>query len=188
MVATGVPPHTLPLKVGTVCMITANLDPAATLMNGSRVVVVACGQHTVSVMKPEDWDSRPRVDDEEMQRIVVPVHLIPPINFEFGVSAIGVKVKRRQFPLRLVYAVTFNKSQGKPLDRAAIGLRKLCFAHGQLYVALSRVRGRQFICLLINVSDRRPNGVAARNVVHQAILAAAVPPPVLPAVGHARVA
>jgi len=43
-----------------------------------------------------------------------------------------------QYPLRLAFAVTIHKSQGKTFSRAIIDLGKGTFAHGQLYVALSR--------------------------------------------------
>ncbi len=48
--------------------------------------------------------------------------------------------KRRQFPVRPVYAMTINQSQGQTLRRVGIFLPQGVFAHGQLYVALSRVR------------------------------------------------
>ena len=44
-----------------------------------------------------------------------------------------------QFPLRLAWAVTIHKSQGKSYDRAIIDLGSRSFAPGQTYVALSRL-------------------------------------------------
>jgi ATP-dependent exoDNAse (exonuclease V) alpha subunit len=44
-----------------------------------------------------------------------------------------------QFPLRLAWAVTIHKSQGKTYDRAIIDLGTGAFAPGQTYVALSRL-------------------------------------------------
>ena len=44
-----------------------------------------------------------------------------------------------QFPLRLAWAVTIHKSQGKSYERAIVDLGERSFAPGQTYVALSRI-------------------------------------------------
>ncbi|MBI2915881.1 MAG: AAA family ATPase [Elusimicrobia bacterium] len=43
-----------------------------------------------------------------------------------------------QYPLKLAWAVTIHKSQGKTFDRVVIDMGRGAFAHGQTYVALSR--------------------------------------------------
>jgi hypothetical protein len=43
-----------------------------------------------------------------------------------------------QYPLRLAWAVTIHKSQGKTFDNVVIDIGRGTFASGQVYVALSR--------------------------------------------------
>lgn len=43
-----------------------------------------------------------------------------------------------QYPVKLAWAITIHKSQGKTFDKVIIDIGRGTFAHGQVYVALSR--------------------------------------------------
>jgi len=58
-----------------------------------------------------------------------------------------------QFPLQLGYALTIHKAQGKTLDKAVIDMNRGTFAHGQLYVALSRTRRKEDMRILGKIYD-----------------------------------
>ena len=60
-----------------------------------------------------------------------------------------------QFPLRLAWAITIHKSQGKTYQTVAIDMEGGAFAAGQTYVALSRCKSLEGIYLktMINATD-----------------------------------
>ena len=56
--------------------------------------------------------------------------------FEFK----GVPCSRKQFPLRLAYAITVHKSQGLTLLRVVLNINQREHCPGLSYVAISRVK------------------------------------------------
>jgi hypothetical protein len=86
---------------------------------------------------------------------------------------------RTQFPLRLAYAMTYNKSQGQTLNRLLLDVRDWCFAHGHLYVALSRIRCYMDIRFMMPSKDSADHFQTIDgklvptiyNVIHQSIIA-----------------
>lgn len=52
-----------------------------------------------------------------------------------------------QFPFRIAFAVTIHKAQGKTFDKLIIDIGRGTFAHGQMYVALSRATSLEGIVL-----------------------------------------
>jgi hypothetical protein len=62
--------------------------------------------------------------------------------------------------------MTINKSQGQTLDRVGLLLKNSqCFSHGQLYVAVSRVRNPESLSVLV-----RPGANSVKNIVYQPVL------------------
>jgi hypothetical protein len=64
----------------------------------------------------------------------------PGINFIFDNNGLPFTFTRKQFLLRLVYAMTINKSQGQSFFHVGLHLVDDVFSHGQLYVAFSRAK------------------------------------------------
>ncbi|MGD9367499.1 MAG: helix-turn-helix domain-containing protein [Desulfobacteraceae bacterium] len=73
-------------------------------------------------------------------------------NIEYGLDPETAEISQkvvgtfRQYPLKPAWAITIHKSQGLTFDRAIIDAQA-AFAHGQVYVALSRCRTLEGIVL-----------------------------------------
>ncbi len=59
----------------------------------------------------------------------------------------------KQYPVKLAWAITIHKSQGKTFDNVVIDLGRGAFASGQLYVALSRCRSFKGIFLKSEIRE-----------------------------------
>jgi ATP-dependent DNA helicase PIF1 len=121
----SVPPHVLNLKEGDICILQRNLDIENGLTNNTRLRIIKL---TDNVIKVQTMETNPKV------------HFIPRLRFIFRIRyGASFEICRTQFPLTRAYALTFNKSQGQTLQKVMVDLRSPVFAHGFLYVALSRV-------------------------------------------------
>ena len=98
------------------------------------------------------------------------MHLFARINFTIKLGKKNFSILRKQFPLRASYAKTVNRCQGATLDRTGVDLREEPFAHGQLLVALSRVRSRKDIIILTTPDQLKGKTVSTRNVVYNELL------------------
>jgi Helicase len=91
------------------------------------------------------------------------------VSLPFGKS---FKIVRTQFPLRLSYCLTLNKSQSQTFDKAVVDVCHEPFCHGQLYVAVSRVRESKNIMLFCNNMQliAQGGGVILTNIVFPSLL------------------
>jgi len=128
----------LRLKIGAQVMFLKN-DPERKFVNGTIGRVIQLGEEQVVVRVDED-DITVRAADWEMLRY-------KPDPEDSGKIITEVMGTFTQVPLRLAWAVTIHKAQGKTFDRIIIDLDGGAFEHGQTYVALSRCRRMEGIVL-----------------------------------------
>ncbi|POM69486.1 Helitron helicase-like protein [Phytophthora palmivora] len=79
-------------------------------------------------------------------------------------------LRRKQFPVVPAFAMTINKAQGQSIHHVGIYLEFPVFAHGQLYVALSRVTSRKAIKIAVDPEaiDEDEN-IHPKNIVYREI-------------------
>jgi DNA replication protein DnaC len=132
MTISGVPEFRLAMKLGARYMILKNYSPG--ICNGVLCVLKSFSRYTVQVQLL----TGPR------KRSIV---LLPRVTFNISASTSGLPFDfvRTQFPITLAYCVTVHKAQGQTLQRVGLYFSGETFAHGQLYVALSRVGGWEHI-------------------------------------------
>ena len=85
--------------------------------------------------------------------------------------SLSFKLKRKQFPVRLNFAMTINKAQGQTILNVGIYLPEPIFSHRQLYIALSRGVSRFTTWMLAKSNkDVDPTRKRTKNIVFRDIL------------------
>ena len=130
----------LELKVGAQVMFLKN-DPARDkrYYNGKIGQITKFGEDEIHVRCPDD-DSDIVVGPAEWTNVK---YSLNEQTKEVVEDLIG---SFKQFPLKLAWAITIHKSQGLTFERAII-YAQAAFAHGQVYVALSRCKSFEGIVL-----------------------------------------
>ncbi|XP_042757711.1 uncharacterized protein LOC122197560 [Lactuca sativa] len=151
----GMPIHKLVLKVVVPVMLLRNIDQKCELCNGTRLQVIALGKRVIEA----EIISGSNIGN----RTFIPRMFLTPSD-----KRIPFIFQRRQFPLAVCFAMTINKSQGQSLSRVGLFLRQPVFTHGQLYVALSRVKSKARLKILILDKDGKLTNTTS-NVVFKEV-------------------
>lgn len=102
-----------------------------------EVIMVRFADGAVHRIEPVMWERKAYTWDKQLNTITFEV--------------LGTYT---QYPIRLAWAMTIHKSQGLTFDNIAIDMGRGAFAHGQLYVALSRCRTLEGITLKSKINAR----------------------------------
>jgi ATP-dependent exoDNAse (exonuclease V) alpha subunit len=155
----NIPPHELTLKVGDICLIVRTIQGTGRylqLSTNTRVRILDFRTNYIRIQTLSD---------------VASVINIPRILFKFRLPyGPSFYLLRKQYPLRLAYSMTINKSQGQEFAKAVVDTSTSNFAHGFSYVSASRVRDPSDFAFY-NSSDSEDQ-VHIQNVVYHELLSA----------------
>ena len=169
----SLPPHILELRPGMPIMLLRNLDPANGHVNGQRYFV----KDLLGSVIVAEVATGPHKGKQLM---------IPRIPFKPEDKTIPFEFIRKQFPVRVCFAITSNKSQGQTLDRVGIYLKNQFFSHGQLYVALSRSRSEKAISIFSPCDDPAKKEKPGKKTINPKLTKGSKKddaPPILPSSG-----
>lgn len=148
------PPSHLHLKIGAPVILIRNLFPAQGLCNGTRLVITGLRNNCIEGrILGGDFDGQLRV--------------LPRLKLIATDPVLGIDLARKQFPVRLCFVMTINKSQGQSFHTVGLDLRIPVFTHGHLYVGVSRLSCADGLSILLLPENQR----RARNIVFPEVLA-----------------
>jgi len=147
-----IPNHCVKLKVGVPIMLLRNIGQTNGLCNGTRLQVIHLGKNVIGAKVITEKNIGDNI-------------FIPRMNLTPSESGLPFKFQRRKFPISLWFAMTINKSQGQMLNKVNLYLACPIFTHEQLYVAISRVKSKKQLKILI-LDDNRNTSNSTTNVVY----------------------
>jgi len=143
--------HKLELKMGVLILLLRNFNQSIGLCNGTKLIVKRLGQRVIEA----EIITGNNVD----KRVFIPRIIMSPSGIDWPFV-----LRRHQFPVRIAFAITINKSQGQTLNNIKIYLSSPVYSHGQLYVAISQVTSNA------NIKIFNDQDGYMQNVVYKEVL------------------
>lgn len=153
------PPHELKLKVDDIAILTRSVCKRLKFTTNTRVRIVSITKNIVRVQT---------LGEDKVSAVNLPRFYFK-VKLPWGKS---YTLTRRQFPLRLAYALSINRSQGQTLVKALFDVTVPPFAHGHLNVVMSRIRLASNIGFfgLEEQYDKESSMVQTTNIVYDELL------------------
>lgn len=152
----------LQIKIGAQIMMLNN-DSRKRWVNGTMGKIIGIEKATTTQQKDSNSEFENSTSQEKAKFDLIIIELengetvyVEPFTWEIIKFALDNKTQTiesqatgtfTQYPFKLAWAVTIHKAQGKTFDKVYIDLSTGTFAHGQLYVALSRCRSLEGLFL-----------------------------------------
>ena len=92
---------------------------------------------------------------------------IPHMTLEPTDAQVPFRLCCRQFPVRLLFAMSINKSQGQSVKHVGLALNEAVFMHGQFYVAISQVTSVHNVKI---IWDENSPTAATKNIIYPEVL------------------
>jgi ATP-dependent DNA helicase PIF1 len=138
----GMPTRKLCLKVGTLIILRRNISGKQGLCSGTSLKVCR--------LAPNSIDAIIMMGNQRGKKV-----FIPRITLISHDSGLPLQLCRRHYTVQVAFAMMINKAQGQSVHYLGFYLPQHVFAHGQLYVALSRVTSRSSRRLLLQEEDHQ---------------------------------
>ncbi len=126
----------LTLKKGAQIMFLKN-DPEKRFVNGTIGIIEDLAHDEIIVSTINEEEEKNTFELKKWDWDVIKYKMSPNEPNKIDSDVIGTF---RHYPIKLAWAITIHKSQGKTFDRVIIDLTGGAFESGQTYVALSRCR------------------------------------------------